>query len=606
MANRDEEGDITQNTDNSEVQQLINKRSRLRSIVARFICNAEDALSSFDEPSLSCILQTLKDKNLVLNQMNDSVQEIIDEEQLTSEITTSLHFSAEITQMIEKINTFLTRNVTITRKAVTHQGSIKLPKLHLPIFSGNKIEYQGFWDMYTHTILQNDNLSKVQKFAYLMSSLAGEAKLVLSGLTLSDANFDLALQLLHQRFGQPDSVGREHLKQLQNCKPPGKTVASLKQFSHELTMHMRCLENLKIYPEQYEVLLMPTLLQKLPEDIRLHMLSTAHDKKMIYKFEGFLSLLNSEIEIREECRENSNNSSRLPELPSTSFDLQGSATALHTVEGQAEYTRNQRNSPVSKFCVYCESREHFSSDCTHINDITTRVEFLKQHNRCFSCLRKNHEARTCRAKKKCSKCGKSHHISICKQLDPMSSPKSSESAVLLQQDGDNPGLSLFIHQKTAVILPSAIVILSAPNGLEARVRLLLDQCSTRSFIKKDICKELNIPASSECLKVNTFGSEDIQTHVSGRATFTIRKVSGGEEIPIEANLVDTVCSPEPSYRLSGFSQFSGLEMADEHDPRDEDMPISILVGADYYYDIVTDTTRRGPNKGPVALSSKIG
>ena len=46
-------------------------------------------------------------------------------------------------------------------------------------------------------------------------------------------------------------------------------------------------------------------------------------------------------------------------------------------------------------------------------------------------------------------------------------------------------------------------------------------------------------------------------------------------------------------------------MADEYDPRDRNMPVSILVGADFYYDIVTDTTVRG-EEGPVALSSRIG
>ena len=138
------------------------------------------------------------------------------------------------------------------------------------------------------------------------------------------------------------------------------------------------------------------------------------------------------------------------------------------------------------------------------------------------------------------------------------------------------------------------------------MRLLLDQCSTRTFIRKDVCDELGIGLSAnEVLNVNTFGSSEVTSHSSGRVRFKIKNLDKSEEILLSANVVETICSPQPSYRVSHFSQFAGLDLADEYDPRDKELPVSILVGADFYYDIVTDSVLRG-DTGPVAISSKLG
>ncbi len=225
---------------------------------------------------------------------------------------------------------------------------------------------------------------------------------------------------------------------------------------------------------------------------------------------------------------------------------------------------------------------------------------MKADNRCFSCLRKFHVTKACKNKRKCPQCAKFHHISICSQQKD-----SVKSDVL--ENKENPTMSLYLQSNKTVILPSAKAIVCSKNGKEVYVRLLLDQCSTRTFIRKDLCEELELTGSfeNELLHLNTFGSSNISSQSSGRVEFTIKKTDNSEEVPLCANVVDTICSPQPSYKVSGFSQFAGLGLADEYDPRDKDLPVSILVGADFYYNIVTDSVLRG-NTGPVAISSKLG
>ena len=56
-----------------------------------------------------------------------------------------------------------------------------LPKLTLPMFSGDPLTWQIFWDSYV-SIHANPNLSHIQKFTYLKAQLQGDAARASAGL----------------------------------------------------------------------------------------------------------------------------------------------------------------------------------------------------------------------------------------------------------------------------------------------------------------------------------------------------------------------------------------------------------------------------------------
>ncbi|XP_071132987.1 uncharacterized protein [Mytilus edulis] len=61
----------------------------------------------------------------------------------------------------------------------------KLPKLNLPTFGGNLLEWSAFWDSYNNSVHENPSLSDVQRFNYLKSQLYGEASQCISGMQMS-------------------------------------------------------------------------------------------------------------------------------------------------------------------------------------------------------------------------------------------------------------------------------------------------------------------------------------------------------------------------------------------------------------------------------------
>ena len=82
----------------------------------------------------------------------------------------------------------------------------RLPKISLPYFSGDILQWQSFWDSYESTIHSSVNLTDVQKFTYLKSQLEGSAASVIEGFAMTNANYARAIDLLQERFGQQQKI----------------------------------------------------------------------------------------------------------------------------------------------------------------------------------------------------------------------------------------------------------------------------------------------------------------------------------------------------------------------------------------------------------------
>ena len=79
---------------------------------------------------------------------------------------------------------------------------IKLPKYALLKFEGNIMKWQEFWDSYEASIHKNSALQEVDKFNYLKVQLEGEARDVIAGLDITNANYDVAVKMLKERYGK--------------------------------------------------------------------------------------------------------------------------------------------------------------------------------------------------------------------------------------------------------------------------------------------------------------------------------------------------------------------------------------------------------------------
>ena len=158
---------------------------------------------------------------------------------------------------------------------VNHSSS--LPKLNLPTFSGNPLNWSTFWDSFEAAVHSNTTLGGVQKFSYLKAQLTGDASRAIAGFPLSNVNYEQAIKLLKERFGQPSKIISAHMQALLDIASPANQLTSSQLFYDTMENHVRGLELLGRSHESYRDLLVPIILGKLPHELRKNLASKHHN-----------------------------------------------------------------------------------------------------------------------------------------------------------------------------------------------------------------------------------------------------------------------------------------------------------------------------------------
>lgn len=147
----------------------------------------------------------------------------------------------------------------------------RLPKLDLPTFEGDVLEWQSFWDSYESAIHTNQSLSDVQRFTYLKSLLKYEALQTVSGFAITNTNYGKAVTLLHERYGQKHKIIQTYMQALLDLPAPVNTISSLRSFYDKTEIYIRGLESLGQMESSYGALLVPVIMKKIPDEIRKNM-----------------------------------------------------------------------------------------------------------------------------------------------------------------------------------------------------------------------------------------------------------------------------------------------------------------------------------------------
>lgn len=141
---------------------------------------------------------------------------------------------------------------------------VKLPQLSLPNFSGHIEQWLNFRDMFGSLIHSNDELSPVQKFQYLKSSLSGDAAALIQSLEITAGNYLIAWNLLQEWFENKSRIIHSHVKSLFEMESIPKESYTLLQtlVSNTLT-HIRALTTLGQQTQHWDSLLIYLIWSKL-------------------------------------------------------------------------------------------------------------------------------------------------------------------------------------------------------------------------------------------------------------------------------------------------------------------------------------------------------
>ena len=84
---------------------------------------------------------------------------------------------------------------------------VKLPKLDVPSFDGNILNWKTFWDQFCISVHDCNNLSDAEKLVYLQQSLRnGPAKHAIEGLSRSGKCYLEVIECLKSRYDRPQLI----------------------------------------------------------------------------------------------------------------------------------------------------------------------------------------------------------------------------------------------------------------------------------------------------------------------------------------------------------------------------------------------------------------
>ena len=227
---------------------------------------------------------------------------------------------------------------------------------------------------------------------------------MVQGLSVTEANYSTACQLLKERFGRTEQIRFAHIQALLNLSQmprgqKGTRVSSLWSWKDTLLSHIRSLEGLGIEGDTYGIFLTPIILSRLPHDMRMEWAREGEGRESDLEF--LLESLTKEIRRLERSE-----SFKEQGISPTSMEERGTpkkrstASALHIT-----------STPATKLtCIFCE-KSHPSHKCRKVPGLQERQDKIRELGLCFRCLGTSHLARSCF--KLCSDCNGYHHVSLC-------------------------------------------------------------------------------------------------------------------------------------------------------------------------------------------------
>ena len=84
----------------------------------------------------------------------------------------------------------------------------------------------------------------MDKFNYLRAELEGDARVVISGLELTNSNYEVAVNLLQERFGRDDLMMDAHYSALMDLPVSLNVTAKLRATYDMIEKHLRSLKAL--------------------------------------------------------------------------------------------------------------------------------------------------------------------------------------------------------------------------------------------------------------------------------------------------------------------------------------------------------------------------
>ncbi|UYV64996.1 hypothetical protein LAZ67_3002688 [Cordylochernes scorpioides] len=479
---------------------------------------------------------------------------------------------------------------------------IKLPKFELKKYTGELEEWLSWWSHFEKIHL-DESLSDVDKFEYLIQSMVvgSKAHRLVTSFPLTQKNYNKVIGDLKDRFGDRDMLTELYVRKLlklviASARSEKRTLA---QLYDDLVAHLHSLGSLGVDTKSGGgAFLYPLVESSLPlELIKIWQRSRTpyieagienSGAKAFDKLEGLIEFLKQEVK----------NAERI------SFVAEGFEPSLPLKQGKRENNSPKIHTASALFvgktnlpCLFCDKDNHLSQNCFKAAKMleSDRLKRVQDAKVCFKCLRNNHLKKDCRSFVRCKRCQGPHFEIMCRGTSHSQenlnwrSDNRSHNSLAEQNEGISEPVTAMANQVCTnnISLMTLIVKLKGPKRSKM-VRVLLDSGSQKSYIRRSLAKELDLPKVGE-VKLNKFlfGGQTTGEKAHSIFYFQLDNVDKGKAFKMEA-LEETIICGNISPVETGPRQWEldkkGITLTKVDNNKTE---IDILIGGDYYGQLLT-------------------
>ena len=226
--------------------------SRLESNIS-LIC---DAVNSLTEPLDVCLLQQyeeqLRDLKAELGKISSDLLAMdLDKSDELCQAQSRLEnniFSCGLN--IKKLLASVPTTTTASAPTSVESSGVKLPRIDVPTFDGQVINWNSFWEQFNISIHSRTKLSNTEKLVYLKQSLKdGTAKGVIEGLSKSGEHYEEAIKSLKARYYRPRLIHQTHIRMiLEAASLKEGTGKELRRLHDTVQQHLRALKAMDYEP----------------------------------------------------------------------------------------------------------------------------------------------------------------------------------------------------------------------------------------------------------------------------------------------------------------------------------------------------------------------
>lgn len=154
-------------------------------------------------------------------------------------------FLAEVLATYDNTSPSYATTANVSSFSDSTRGPSRLPRINLPTFEGSFDKWESFRDRFTSMIKNDNTLSNVERMHYLCSCVKGDASHALSHLAITDANFEVAWNLLFSRYENKRRLITGHLQTLlQLPSIASETSKDLRNLRDQTNAAIQALNNL--------------------------------------------------------------------------------------------------------------------------------------------------------------------------------------------------------------------------------------------------------------------------------------------------------------------------------------------------------------------------